>query len=68
MPTKWLQKRHNGSKNDTGMGFKGAWRGRGGIQLLLGDHDLTLDGVEGRGLGVAGWGLRVEGWGFRVES
>ena len=50
------------------MGFKGAWRGRGGIQLLLGDHDLTLDGVEGRGLGVAGWGLRVEGWGFRVES
>ena len=23
MPTKWLQERHNGSKNDTGIGFAG---------------------------------------------
>jgi hypothetical protein len=23
MPTKWLQERHNGSKNDTGIGFEG---------------------------------------------
>ena len=23
MPTKWLQERHNGSKNDNGIGFEG---------------------------------------------
>ena len=23
MPMKWLQERHNGSKNDTGIGFEG---------------------------------------------
>ena len=23
MPTKWLQEQHNGSKNDTGIGFEG---------------------------------------------
>ena len=41
MPTKWLLERHNGSKNDTGIGFEGPgvdsteWTGKKSLIFAL---------------------------------
>ena len=53
MPTKWLQERHNGSKNDTGMPPRRASRGdtRGWVAFR---PEASLDL---RGKGLQGWEL-----------
>ena len=59
MLTKWLQERHNGSKNDTGIRFEGP-----GVDPAVGQKEAARAGAHRkRSLepGVQGSGFRVQG-------
>ena len=53
MPTKWLQERVNGSKNELGIGFEGPGVvGRGGWAFIVAMSHASL-GLRGSGV----WGV-----------